>query len=63
MGWWRDWKNLNSLPFGGSDVLAQPAYVTQVIRTAEQTANEIAQARDEERRREAERARKPRKAR
>lgn len=41
--WWLDWRRFKSLPFGGSDVLSQPQFVVDVLRTCEDTLAEIAQ--------------------
>lgn len=30
--WWRDWKDLNALPEGGNDIMAQPAYIVEAIK-------------------------------
>jgi len=40
-GWWRDWKDLNVLPWGGSDLMEQPAYVTEGIRRCENLSNQV----------------------
>ena len=36
--WWREWRELGVLPYGGSDLMAQPHYVYQAIRLCEQTS-------------------------
>ena len=39
--WWQDWKTLQVLPWGGSDLMEQPAYVLQAFRQCETTLNEL----------------------
>lgn len=51
--WWLDWRDLHILPFGGSDLMAQPAYVLEAIRTCQDALHRIESA---QRRREAEEA-------
>ena len=33
--WWRDWKDLKILPYGGDDLSEQPNYVVEAIRQCE----------------------------
>ena len=33
--WWREWKELSALPEGGTDIMAQPAYVVEAIALCE----------------------------
>ena len=33
--WWQDWKSMGALPWGGNDLMEQPAYVVEVIRRCE----------------------------
>ena len=33
--WWRDWKNLKVLPWGGTDLMEQPAYILEAIDICE----------------------------
>ena len=40
IGWWQEWQALGVLPFGGSDILEQPAYVAQAIAHCQQVADE-----------------------
>lgn len=35
--WWQDWKTLQVLPWGGSDIMDQPAYVLQAFKKCEAT--------------------------
>lgn len=37
--WWRDWKSFGVLPYGGSDLKLQPAYVLQAFRICEAAAD------------------------
>jgi len=60
---WQDWRLLKVLPFGGLDVMAQPAWVLQLLRACEAAAHEAeasqAKAKDDDlrqQRAEAERA-------
>jgi len=48
--WWADWKTFGALPYGGSDLLAQPAFVVEAIRTCEETLAEISIKAEEKRR-------------
>jgi len=41
VSWWTDWKSLGVLPFGGSDLMSQPAIVYDVLRLCESTSAEI----------------------
>ena len=39
--WWRDWKDLNILPWGGNDLSEQPNYVVDAIRQCEHIFNKV----------------------
>jgi len=58
VAWWRDWVEFHALPYGGQDILAQPAFVVDVIRTCMETSSEVDRRHaeeDERKRRDAER--------
>lgn len=38
--WFFDWRNFGVLPFGGNDLMTQPAYVLESFRICQQHANE-----------------------
>lgn len=56
--WWRDWKRYDSLPYPGG-LLDQPAYITQAIRTCENTFLEVQEDNRIAAERKLEQARKP----
>jgi hypothetical protein len=39
--WWRDWKEINGLPEGGTDIMAQPAYIVEAIKTCENLSAKV----------------------
>ena len=39
--WWVEWKDFQVLPFGGSDLLLQPAYVIEVFTCVERIKSGI----------------------
>ena len=41
IGWWVEWKEFQVMPFGGSDLLEQPAYVMEVFTFLQQIKNEV----------------------
>ena len=51
--WWSEWKAFSVLPYGGADLMDQPAYVLEGIEICEELAAEIQRkkAEAEERRR------------
>tara|TARA_R100000808_G_C2118091_1_gene130110 strand:+ start:787 stop:966 length:180 start_codon:yes stop_codon:yes gene_type:complete len=46
---WSDYKSLNVLPFGGTDLMEQPAFVLEAFKTIEEekTASELERTKDE----------------
>ena len=40
VSWWADWKSMGVLPFGGRDLMRQPAHVVEALRTCEYAALE-----------------------
>lgn len=45
--WWSEWKSYGVLPYGGSDLMEQPAYVLEGIEICEETAAEVRRKRAE----------------
>lgn len=43
--WWRMWRDLGALPYGGNDLMAQPAYVTQAIVACQEECGRVVAAR------------------
>ncbi len=39
--WWRDWKDLKILPWGGGDLAEQPNYVVDAIRQCENIYSKV----------------------
>ena len=54
IGWWIEWKEFGVLPYGGSDLLAQPAYVIESFTLLTQIKNEVEKKSVERQRKEAE---------
>jgi len=54
--WWRDWKDLNVLPWGGIDLMEQPAYVGEIIRHCENIFNTVESEAHEKHQKELDRA-------
>jgi len=59
--WWQNWKDLRALPYGGSDIMDQPAFVLEAVELCEATQNQI-EAEERQRQRD-QAAREERKAR
>lgn len=56
IGWWRRWKEVGALPYGGSDIMDQPAYVIEAIQHCEEISNQITTEAHEKHRMEIERS-------
>jgi hypothetical protein len=54
--WWRDWKSASALPWGGTDIMEQPAFVLEVIRHCEGIANTVEAEMHDKHQREVERS-------
>ena len=54
LSWWRDWKQLSVLPWGGNDLMDQPAYVVEAIRECENESQMITSEHDRKHHREME---------
>tara|TARA_R100000231_G_scaffold120840_1_gene90983 strand:+ start:515 stop:751 length:237 start_codon:yes stop_codon:yes gene_type:complete len=39
--WWQDWKSFDVLPWGGSDLMEQPAIVLQAFRKCESVLQSV----------------------
>ena len=58
LNWWVEWKEFQVLPFGGSDLMDQPAYVLESFALLRQLQIEIEKADSDKRQREIEREQK-----
>lgn len=38
--WWADWRDLKVLPYGGTDMMEQPAYVLEAIKACQTHLNQ-----------------------
>ena len=53
-GWWVEWVQFKTLPWGGLDLMQQPAFVLDVFKLCESIKNDIEQKRSEDQQRESE---------
>lgn len=49
IGWHRDYTRLRVLPFGGTDLMAEPAYVYEAIKAVDEAAAEVQAEADRQR--------------
>ena len=54
--WWVEWKEFTALPFGGLDIMDQPAYVLELFNMLLSLQNEIERDRLKKQQKETERA-------
>ena len=47
--WWLEWKEFNCLPWGGNDLMEQPAYVLEALLICNEIKNKVEQAAETER--------------
>ena len=55
--WWSDWKSFNILPWGGTDLVEEPAYVLEVIQLCEGIRNSVEKEKYDEQNKKLERER------
>lgn len=41
VNWWHEWRDLHVLPYGGSDMMKQPAYILDAIRECHRVYSEV----------------------
>ena len=58
LGWWAEWQRFKILPYGGSDIMSQPATVLEAFSFFEQIKTDVENKLAKKQQRDIEKARK-----